>query len=156
MPQWSCNACGFDGNDECDAVCGACDEPRPTAPSGTTANDSPFANLAVGLIVSVEDVPGKDKIKKCIIDVGGNDLIDVVTNAPNVKPSLRVVVALPGAVVADVVVKRTQIAGVPSNGMLCDSTMLGWSGGGAGTAVSLPDTFPIGSQPPASRPRGDK
>ena len=42
-----------------------------------------------------------------------------------------------------------------SEGMLCDGPMLGWAGGGAGTAVLLPDTFKPGDTPPRSRPRLD-
>jgi tRNA-binding EMAP/Myf-like protein len=155
MVRWTCEACGFDENEETDAVCGACDERRPE-PAVAAAEADAFANYVVGVIVSVEDVSGKDKIKKCSVDIGGAEPIDVVTNAPNAKSALRGVVALPGAVVGDTVVKRTQIAGVPSNGMLCDSTMLGWTGGGAGTAATLPESFAAGARPPATRPRGDK
>ena len=34
-------------------------------------------------------------------------------------------------------VKRAPVGGVMSEGMLCDGPMLGWAGGGAGTAVPL-------------------
>jgi hypothetical protein len=40
-----------------------------------------------------------------------------------------------------------------SQGMLCDSRMLGWSGGAEGVAVQVPDSVEIGSSPPASKPR---
>ena len=50
-------------------------------------------------------------------------------------------------------VKRAPVGGVMSEGMLCDGPMLGWAGGGAGTAVLLPDTFKPGDKPPGSRPR---
>jgi hypothetical protein len=40
-----------------------------------------------------------------------------------------------------------------SEGMLCDSRMLGWSGGAAGVAVQIQDSVEIGSPPPASKPR---
>jgi hypothetical protein len=40
-----------------------------------------------------------------------------------------------------------------SEGMLCDSRMLGWSGGAAGIAVQVPESVEIGSSPPASKPR---
>ena len=52
-------------------------------------------------------------------------------------------------------VKRAPVGGVMSEGMLCDGPMLGWAGGGAGTAVLLPDTFKPGDKPPGSRPRLD-
>ena len=40
-----------------------------------------------------------------------------------------------------------------SDGMFCDSRMLGWSGGGSGVAAQLPDSYDIGSAPPSSKPR---
>lgn len=39
--------------------------------------------------------------------------------------------------------------------MLCDSRMLGWSGGAQGVAAQVPNSFEIGSAPPSSRPRAD-
>ena len=51
--------------------------------------------------------------------------------------------------------KNTSVGGVVSEGMLCDSRMLGWQGGAAGLAVQIPASFELGSSPPASKPRGD-
>jgi hypothetical protein len=50
-------------------------------------------------------------------------------------------------------ITSTSVGGVISEGMLCDSRMLGWSGGAAGVAVQVPDSVEIGSSPPASKPR---
>lgn len=70
---------------------------------------------------------------------------------------VRVAVALAGSVVEldgeEVSIKKTSVGGVMSEGMLCDSKMLGWAGGGAGVAARIPDTVPIGSPPPAEKPR---
>ena len=55
----------------------------------------------------------------------------------------------------EVEVKKANVGGVPSEGMLCDAPMLGWVGGGAGAAALLPETFAIGSAPPDKKPRGD-
>ena len=52
-------------------------------------------------------------------------------------------------------VKKTSVGGVSSTGVLCDGLMLGWSGGGAGTAVLLPDAFNPGDPCRRSRPRLD-
>ena len=49
--------------------------------------------------------------------------------------------------------KITSVGGVVSEGMLCDSRMLGWSGGAAGLAVQIPGHFELGSAPPAEKPR---
>lgn len=40
-----------------------------------------------------------------------------------------------------------------SEGMLCDSRMLGWSGGAEGIAAQIPDSVAIGESPPSSKPR---
>jgi tRNA-binding EMAP/Myf-like protein len=47
------------------------------------------------------------------------------------------------------------VAGVMSEGMICDSIMLGWAGGAAGLAVQIPATFALGSEAPSSKPRMD-
>jgi hypothetical protein len=52
-----------------------------------------------------------------------------------------------------VTVKKTAVGGVMSEGVLCDSRMLGWSGGAAGVAAQIPDSVEIGSAPPDSKPR---
>ena len=52
-----------------------------------------------------------------------------MTNAPNVKENIRVVVATVGATLRDEsVVKKANVGGVVSEGMLCDSPMLNWQG----------------------------
>lgn len=50
-------------------------------------------------------------------------------------------------------IKKTVVGGVTSEGMLCDSRMLGWSGGAEGVAVQVPDSVEIGACPPSSKPR---
>lgn len=70
----------------------------------------------------------------------------------------RVVVAPCGTTVIDeegeeITLKKTTVGGVISEGMLCDSRMLGWMGGATGLAVQIPDDFDIGAAPPSSKPR---
>jgi hypothetical protein len=71
----------------------------------------------------------------------------------------RVAVAPAGTTVLDeqgeeLQVTKTTVGGVMSEGMLCDSRMLGWSGGAAGLAVQIPNSIALGSSPPATKPRG--
>lgn len=154
MSKWECAECEFEHENGGDA-CEACDAPRPSASTtDEAASENPYNNFRVGLIVGCEDVSGS-KLKTLRVDVGEAEPLDVVTNAPNAKEGLRIVIACVGAVVDGVKIKRTQIGGIPSNGVVCDSTMLGWTGGGAGTAATLPDSFAVGSAPPPQRPRGD-
>lgn len=151
--EWTCSECEY--VNESGDTCEACDAPRADAKGAANDDEQqPFEGYKVGLIVGCEEVTGT-KLKKIQVDVGASEPIDVVTNAPNVKEGIRIVVACAGATVDGVKIKRTQISGIPSNGVVCDSVMLGWTGGGAGTAVTLPESFAVGTAPPPQRPRGD-
>ena len=82
--------------------------------------------------------------------------LGIVTNASNVKEGSRVVVATIGTELSDgTVVQKANVGGCPSEGMLCDAPMLGWTGGGAGAAALVPESFAPGDAPPATRPRLD-
>ena len=110
-----------------------------------------------GLVVSCEPISGKDKLHKLSVDIGSDTPVTIVTNASNVTESCRVVVATVGTTLRDgTEVKKANVGGVPSEGMLCDAPMLGWVGGGAGAAALVPDTFAAGDAPPDSRPRMDQ
>jgi tRNA-binding EMAP/Myf-like protein len=115
-----------------------------------------LSGYLAGLVLSCEEIPKKEKLKKLSIDIGADDPVDIVTNAGNVGTrtvGCRVVVATVGASLSDgETVKKTTVGGVSSQGVLCDGPMLGWSGGGAGTAVLLPDTFNPGDQCPGTKP----
>ena len=50
-------------------------------------------------------------------------------------------------------VTKATVGGVVSEGMLCDSKMLGWVGGAHKIAVNLPDSYDVGTSPPSSKPR---
>ena len=112
--------------------------------------------VCAGVITEADAVAGKNKLTKVQIDIGAEDPIQVVTNAPNAKEGNRIVVATVGAIVGETVVKKTSVGGVASFGMLCDCPMLDWKGGAAGVAAVVPDSFALGSAPPQSRPRMDQ
>jgi phenylalanyl-tRNA synthetase beta chain len=113
--------------------------------------------LVVGTVLEAEPVPKKDKLTKLRVDVGGGAVVTVVTNAKYCEAGKRVVVARPGARLPGLeeLVARATVGGVRSEGMVCDSAMLGWAGGAAGQAVFLPESFGPGDLPPTARPRGD-
>lgn len=151
---WECEECSQE-NEATESVCCACEAARPASES--TSEDR-FKGYVVGVVVSVEDVPKKDKLTVAQVDVGASEPLQVVTNAPNVVEGARVVVATVGASVRgesgeDEIVKKGPVGGVMSSGMLCNGSMLGWKGGDNKCAATLPDTFPVGSTPPDARPR---
>lgn len=148
---WVCTGCDYE-NEEEDVTCAACDEPRP-AEQPLEDDEDPYHNICVGKVVECRDAPNA-ALKLLKVDVS-TGVIDVVTNATNVKEGQHIVVACVGAEIHGETVKKTQIKGFASHGMVCDAPMVGWTGGGAGAALVLPESFPIGSKPPTQRPRGD-
>eukprot|EP00759_Apiculatamorpha_spiralis_P031435 PhF_6_TR33090/c0_g1_i1/m.48719 len=152
---WTCKECEND-NEDTDTKCQACDEPRPAPAAPTAEGNDRFKGFVVGKVIEAVPITGKDKLTALTVDVGVKELVPVVTNASNVKAGCHVVVALVGALVNDEPIKKTSVGGKPSHGMVCDAPMLGWTGGGAGAAVLLPESFPVGSAPPDKRPRNDK
>ena len=109
----------------------------------------------VGVVESTEALPGKAKLTRCLVTVGAEQSVSVVTNASNVIEGSRVVVATVGSMVNGEIVKKACVGGCTSEGMLCDGPMLGWKGGGVGAAALVPDTFAVGDAPPEERPRKD-
>ena len=85
------------------------------------------------LVKAVEAVAGKDTLKAVLLDRGGGfPEFTVVTNAPNVNATSigkKLACAVVGATVKGVEIKKVSVGGRPSEGMLCDSMALGWSGG---------------------------
>ncbi|KAG5478659.1 hypothetical protein LSCM1_06063 [Leishmania martiniquensis] len=155
MPSWVCPECEYE-NEEGDVACAACEADRPASPQAARVadDDDAYAHIHVGVIMECEDAP-KTRLKRLKVDVGKEKPIPVVTVATNVKQGDHVLVACVGAEVKGETVMKTTVNGFPSEGILCDAGMLGWVGGGAGAAVTLPESFTAGSRPPNSRPRRD-
>mmetsp|Transcript_36822 Transcript_36822/g.41986 ORF Transcript_36822/g.41986 Transcript_36822/m.41986 type:complete len:196 (+) Transcript_36822:137-724(+) len=125
----------------------------------------------VGLVLSLEDC-GKPRagklLRACLVNVGSetspadNYVVSIVTTAANVREGSRLAVALEGSTIIndegeEVVIKKQSVGGVMSEGMFCDSRMLGWTGGSTGSiAQVIPPDIPTGSAPPAQKPRRDQ
>lgn len=82
-------------------------------------------NLVVGQVVECFPHPDSDHLNICKVDVG-SDTRQIVCGAPNVRKDLKVIVALPGAVLpGDFEIKAGKIRGEESNGMICAKFELG-------------------------------
>ena len=82
--------------------------------------------LVIGKVVTCVPHPDSDHLHLCQVDVGQEELQQIVCGAPNVREGLKVIVALPGAVLpGDFVIKASKIRGVESNGMICALYELG-------------------------------
>jgi phenylalanyl-tRNA synthetase beta chain len=109
----------------------------------------PFSNVVVGHVRETAKHPNADRLNVCQVDVGTGTLLNIVCGAPNVRPGLKVVCAVAGAVLppgADgkpFEIKVGQLRGVESQGMLCSAKELKLSEEGNGL-LELPDDAPIG------------
>jgi phenylalanyl-tRNA synthetase beta chain len=93
-------------------------------------------HLVVGKVLEKARHPNADRLSWCRVQVGANDVRDVVCGAPNVGEGQYVPVALPGAVLPNgMEIKRTKIRGVTSDGMICSETELGIGDDASGIIV---------------------
>ena len=82
-------------------------------------------NLVVGEVIECKMHPDSDHLHVCKVNVG-NEVLQIVCGAPNVRKGLKVIVALVGAELpGDFKIKAGKIRGVESNGMLCSIAELG-------------------------------
>ena len=87
--------------------------------------DTFIKNLVIGQIKEVTMHPDSDHLHICMVDLG-KETKQIVCGAPNVKVGLKVIVALPGAILPNnFEIKVSTIRGVESNGMLCALYELG-------------------------------
>lgn len=77
----------------------------------------------------------------------------IVSSWDGVDVDSRVVVACVGSLVNEQEVTKTTVAGVVSEGVLCDTAMLGWKGGVQGAVALLPASFVPGDSAPLEKPR---
>ncbi len=85
-----------------------------------------ISNVVVGKIISVEKHENSDHLLVCMVDVGKEAPLQIVTGAQNVKAGDVVPVALDGSTLpGGVKIKKGKLRGVESCGMLCSLGELG-------------------------------
>jgi len=96
-----------------------------------------FHDIVVGEIKEIKAHPNADALRVCIVDVGEDELKQIVCGGSNLTEGHKVCVSKPGAEVIwhgdgePVKIKETKLRGVPSYGMICGAT-----------EVFLADLFP--------------
>lgn len=80
--------------------------------------------LVIGEVLECEEHPDSDHLHVCKVNVG-NEVLNIVCGAPNVRKGLKVIVALDGAELPGGTIKKGVIRGQDSNGMLCSMLELG-------------------------------
>ncbi|MBJ6138512.1 phenylalanine--tRNA ligase subunit beta [Marinobacter litoralis] len=102
-----------------------------------------FSGVIVGEVVSVEAHPDADKLRVCQVS-NGDETVQVVCGAPNVREGLKVPFAEVGAVLpGNFKIKKAKLRGQPSQGMLCSESELALSESHDGL-MELPDDAPVG------------
>lgn len=104
-----------------------------------------FNGVKVGKVVECGQHPDADKLRVTKVDVGAEELLDIVCGAPNCREGLLVAVATVGAVLpGNFKIKKAKLRGQPSHGMLCSFTELGIDVESDGI-MELPETAVIGT-----------
>ena len=81
--------------------------------------------VVVGFIKECIKHPDADKLSVCQVDIG-NETLQIVCGAKNVKAGQFVPVATVGAVLGkDFKIKKAKLRGIESNGMICSSSEIG-------------------------------
>lgn len=88
-----------------------------------------MTNVVVGYVDSKEKHPEADKLNVCQVNVGGENVQQIICGAPNVATGQKVIVALPGATLpGGLKIKKAKLRGIESNGMICSLQELGIEG----------------------------
>ena len=84
------------------------------------------SKLVVGEVIQCENMENSDHLHVTKVNCGPEyGLLDIVCGAPNCRKGLKVIVALDGCVLPGGTIKKGQIRGHESNGMLCSLLELG-------------------------------
>ncbi len=85
-----------------------------------------ISGVVVGKILSVEQVPNSKKLHLLKVDAG-DEVLQIVCGAPNVRVGLLTPLAKIGAKLGDVKIGKAKLAGVESYGMCCGGDEIGIS-----------------------------
>lgn len=90
-----------------------------------------FTDVRVGQIKSIEQHPDADRLRVCQVNIGEDELLQIVTNA-TVEVEQKVPVAMIGAILPSIndeekplKIKKGKLRGVLSQGMFCGAETLG-------------------------------
>lgn len=104
-----------------------------------------FTGVVVGQVVSVEPHPDADKLRCCKVDIAADELLSIVCGAANVRPDLKIPVAVVGSVLpGNFKIKKAKLRGVESFGMLCGASEIGLVDNVKGL-MELADDAPVGT-----------
>lgn len=105
-----------------------------------------FDGFLVGYVAAAAQHPNADRLRVCQVDVGDGTMRNIVCGAPNARAGIKVAFAPIGAYIPglDVTLKKAEIRGVPSEGMMCSESELCLSEEHDGI-IELPEDAKIGA-----------
>ena len=104
-----------------------------------------LSSFIVAKVVSAVQHPNADKLRVCMVDIGQDELIQVVCGAPNARGGMKSVFSPPGTYIPSkkITISVGEIRGVESRGMLCSAAELELSEDHDGI-IDLPTDAPVG------------
>jgi phenylalanyl-tRNA synthetase beta chain len=102
-----------------------------------------FSHVVVGEVMKVASHPRADHLHVCQVNIGTGRMLNIICGAPNVHDTMKVAVALVGAVLPDLKIEKRSLRGIESEGMLCSSKELGLTET-AKQILELPQDAPVG------------
>jgi len=112
-----------------------------------TAVAGAFSHVTIGEVLSTSPHPNASKLTCCVVNVGGSASLKIVCGAANVRAKLKVAVAMVGATLpGGVEIKKVELRGEPSEGMICSQNELQLIMGKTEFAgiIELPSDAPVG------------
>ncbi|MCA5012722.1 MULTISPECIES: phenylalanine--tRNA ligase subunit beta [unclassified Enterococcus] len=95
---------------------------------GVEVPEDGLKKIVVGEVKECIPHPNSDHLSICQVDIGEEELSQIVCGAPNVKAGIKVIVALPGSrITGNQKIKKGKMRGEVSNGMICSLQELGYS-----------------------------
>jgi len=105
-----------------------------------------LAGFIVAEVLTAAPHPDADKLQVLSVNTGSGDPLQVVCGAPNARAGMKGVLGLPAAVVPanGMVLRKSAIRGVESNGMMCSTRELQLGDDHDGI-IKLPADAPVGT-----------
>ncbi len=106
--------------------------------------------VVLGKVLTVVKHEGSNKLSICKVDIGKSQILQIICGARNIKPGIYVHVATVGTHLksVDLTIKRSEIRGVISEGMICSLQELGLEEYSDGIEIvddQLADKFDLGT-----------
>lgn len=105
-----------------------------------------LAGFRIAHVLTAARHPDADKLQVLTVDTGDGQPLQVVCGAPNARAGMKGVLGLPGATVPanGMVLRKSAIRGVESNGMMCSTRELELGDDHDGI-IELPEDAPLGT-----------